>query len=116
MSLRLRLKRSRYSGETVELHPENLKPFPKGISGNPKGRPKSFKQLRALAIQIADEPVKDGDTITRIEKMLREMAKSDNPSDRALLLKYAFGNVPDELDVKHSGKIKLVWPEDVTSE
>jgi len=81
---------------------DNLKPFQAGSDPrrNTKGRPKSFNQLRALAIQIADEPVKDGDTVTRIEKMLREMAKSDNPSDRALLLKYAFGNVPDEAEVK----------------
>lgn len=86
------------------MNDQNLKPFPKGKSGNPKGRPKTFKALRALVVSIASEPVKDGDTVTRIEKMLREMAKSDNPSDRALLLKYGFGNVPDELEV--SGKVK----------
>jgi hypothetical protein len=87
---------------------DGLKPFQPGADPrrNTKGRPKTFKQLRALAIQIADEPVKDGDTVTRIEKMLREMAKSDNPSDRALLLKYAFGNVPDEAEVK--AKVTLV--------
>ncbi len=85
----------------MELHPENLKPFVKGDSRiNRKGKPKTFKQLRALFISIANEPVKDGDTITRIEKMGREMLKSDNPADRALVLKYAFGNVPDEAEVK----------------
>ncbi len=91
------------------MNEQNLKPFPKGVSGNPKGRPKSFKQLRALAVQIASEPVKDGETVSRIEKMLREMMKSDNPSDRALILKYAFGNVPENLDVTSKGdKIKAV--------
>lgn len=86
--------------------------FKPGKSGNPKGRPKTFKQLRALVVSIASEPVKDGDTVTRIEKLLREMAKSDNPSDHALFLKYGFGNVPEELETRHSGKIELTWPED----
>lgn len=85
---------------------DTLQPFKPGPDPrrNLKGRPKNFKQLRELVVSIASEPVKDGDTITRIEKMLREMAKSDNPSDRALLLKYGFGNVPDEVQV--SGKVK----------
>ena len=88
------------------MNEQNLKPFPKGTSGNPKGRPKSFKQLRALVVSIASEPVKDGETVTRIEKMIREMVKSDNPSDHALLLKYGYGNVPEETNV--TGKIKYV--------
>lgn len=96
------------------MNNENLKPFPKGKSGNPKGRPKSFKQLRALFISIAEEPVKDDDTVTRVENMIREMLKSDNPADRALSLKYGWGNVPDEVNVKVNGKIKLSWPEDET--
>lgn len=91
---------------------ENLKPFAKNDPRiNRKGRPKTLKQLRALAVSIAQEAVKDGDTVTRIEKMLRDMVKSDNPSDRALFLKYGYGNVPDELEVKHNGAIELVWPE-----
>jgi len=84
-----------------------LKPFVKGDSRiNRKGKPKTFKQLRELFISIANEPAKDGDTITRIEKMGREMLKSDNPADRALVLKYAFGNVPDEAEV--NAKVTLV--------
>lgn len=96
--------------------------LPGGITGkgfvkndpriNRKGRPKNFKQLRALAVSIAHETVKDTETVTRIEKMLRDMMKSDNPSDRALILKYAFGNVPDEVNVTQSGRIELHWPED----
>ena len=82
----------------------NLKPFPKGTSGNPKGRPKSFKQLRALVVSIANEPVKDGDNKTLIEARIRRMLKSDNPSDTALLLKYGWGNVPDAVDVTSNGK------------
>jgi hypothetical protein len=93
-------------------NPPDESKFKPGQSGNPHGRPKSFKQLRALVVSIASEPVKDGDEKTRIEDMIRRMIKSDNPTDKALALKYGFGNVPDELEVKHSGKIKLQWPED----
>lgn len=93
---------------------KDLIPFAKGADPrrNTKGRPKTFKQLRALAVSIAQEEVKDGDTVTRIEKMLRDMLKSTNPSDRALLLKYAFGNVPDEINVQQTNRVELLWPED----
>lgn len=80
--------------------------FKPGKSGNPKGRPKSFKQLRALVVSVAQEPVKDGSEITLAENMVRKMLKSDNPSDHALALKYGWGNVPEEQII--SGKIKYI--------
>ena len=85
-------------------NPQNLKPFQKGTSGNPKGRPKSFKQLRALVVSIASEVVDKEQTITRIENMIREMLKSDNPADRALALKYGWGNVPEQTDITSGGE------------
>ena len=39
---------------------ENLKPFPKGVSGNPKGRPKGIKNWSTVVQQIlADEKLLD---------------------------------------------------------
>jgi hypothetical protein len=89
------------------------KPFVKGDPRiNRKGRPKSFDKLRALVIALLAEPSEEDENKTRIMAMLEKMSVSDNPADRTLLLKYGWGNVPDEIDVKHSGKVKLIWPED----
>lgn len=87
---------------------DNQRPkIPGGVTGkgfvkgdkriNRKGRPKSFDQLRALAQQIAHEPISEGNTITVAEAILRTMAK-ENP---ARFVEIAYGKVPDE--VKHTG-------------
>jgi len=90
------------------VNPQNLKPFQPGHDPrrNVKGTVKTFKQLRALIVEIMNEPVKGDGSLTRAQKLILDMAKSGNPSNHALLLKYGFGNVPDE--VKVSGKIKYV--------
>ena len=77
------------------------RPFVKGDKRiNRKGRPKSFDQLRALAQQIAHEPISEGNTITVAEAILRTMAK-ENP---ARFVEIAYGKVPDE--VQQSGEVK----------
>jgi hypothetical protein len=82
---------------------ENLKPFVKNDPRiNRKGTPKNFKQLRRLVVDLASEETKED--ATRIVNMLRKMFDSDNPSDKALLLKYGFGNVPDETDITSGGE------------
>ena len=90
------------------MNNENLKPFTQGDKRiNRKGRPKSFDALRKLAQQIAAEELQstDGDTITRIEALLRVMSTSRNPADRKTFLEYAFGKPKDE--VEHSGEQKV---------
>ena len=71
-----------------------------------KGKPKTFTALRKLAQQIAAEELQstDGDTITRIEALLRVMSTSRNPADRKTFLEYAFGKPKEEVDVTSAGK------------
>ena len=38
---------------------KNLKPFPKGISGNPMGKPHKYKKLADALAQIGDEEIID---------------------------------------------------------
>lgn len=88
---------------------DNLKPFKKGDPRiNRYGRPKSFDVLRKLAQRIANEPaaVKDGYTVTKIEVMLLNMMASKNSTDKKTFLEYAFGKVPDELNL--NGELKTI--------
>ena len=88
-----------------------LQPFKKGDKRiNRKGKPKDFLALRKLAQQISAEALTagDGETVTRIEAVLRVMSSSKNPADRALFLAYAFGKPKDEVDVTSGGNALTV--------
>ena len=96
-----------------------LQPFQKGDKRiNRKGKPKDFLALRKLAQQISAEALTagDGESVTRIEALLRVMSSSKNPADRALFLAYAFGKPKDEVDVTSGGdkitKIVVEWQDD----
>ena len=75
-----------------------------------KGKPKTFTALRKLAQQIAAEELQstDGDTITRIEALLRVMSTSRNPADRKTFLEYAFGKPKEEIEQTGESKIELI--------
>jgi len=40
-------------------HPETLKPWPKGVSGNPNGRPKASQRLKEQAEKELDKAFKE---------------------------------------------------------
>jgi hypothetical protein len=68
----------------------NLKPFPKGVSGNPKGRPKLPDLKEAIAKVLADE--KDGATALEYTLMaLRNKAVKGDIRAAEVLLDRAFG-------------------------
>ncbi len=84
---------------------------------NRKGRPKSFDQLRALAQQIAHEPISEGNTITVAEAILRTMAK-ENP---ARFVEIAYGKVPDQIELGGNEEkpitikvVRVSRPEDIS--
>lgn len=107
---------------------ENRKPgtFVKGDPRiNRKGRPKDFNAARALAQQIAheeligegDKPVTNrrGESVSRIEAILREWARSTNHKKQELFLAYAIGKPPSAVDVTSGGE-KLEQPKVITDE
>lgn len=105
-------------------NPQNLVPFVKGDKRiNRKGRPRSFDALRKLAQKIANEELQtnDGEVVTRIENLLRDMSRSKIPADRANFLAYAYGKPKEEVDVTSGGEVLKVLVEyandkDTTSE
>jgi hypothetical protein len=88
--------------ETPKMKPRG-KPF---VHGDPrinrKGRPKSFDQLRNLAVLVAAEQDEGG--ITRVLEILRDMAKSKEPVKQTKFLEYAYGKVPDRVDLTSAGQ------------
>ncbi len=73
---------------------------------NRNGRPKSFDQVRALAQELAHEIRKD-DQLTNIENVLRRWMNSPEPQLQKAFIEYAFGKVPDKVDMTTEYKTKL---------
>ena len=88
---------------------QNLKPFPKGVSGNPKGRPKMPDIKEALTMILVDEKV--GRTaLYAILAALRAKAVKGDVKAAQELLDRAYGKskqiIEQELEVKTQGIIK----------
>jgi hypothetical protein len=78
--------------------PENLKPFKKGQSGNPNGRPKKLPQLDKLLADVLGEE-KDGITAAEaILKKLRQMAAQGNLRAAEILLDRGYGKPRQAVD------------------
>jgi len=98
-------------------NPQNLKPFPKGKSGNPKGRPKLPDISEALAKILADE--KDGTSALEATLMaLRAKAVKGDIRAAEALLDRAFGKPRQSVDhttggdklVPNTIKVELIAP------
>jgi len=75
-------------------------PFVKGDPRiNRNGRPKSFDELRALALKLLREDV---DGKAQVEIILRKILV-DNPTK---LIEYGYGKVPDELLT--DGEVRII--------
>ena len=102
--------------DEVVTQPANNEKKPGGITGkgfvhgdpriNRKGRPRSFDQIRKLAVLVAAEQDENG--ITRALEILRDWAKSKEVAKQAKFMEYGYGKVPDKVDVTTGGE-KLVF-------
>jgi hypothetical protein len=76
------------------------------VKGDPRinraGRPRSFDELRKLALTIASERVPDaaGNSVTRAEQLLRSWAKSRAPALQLAFAAYAWGKPPEKIEAE----------------
>ena len=78
---------------------KNLKPFPKGKSGNPKGRPRKLPALDTLMAEILGEE-KDGMTAAQaILAKLRQKAVSGDIRAAEVLLDRGYGKAKETIDL-----------------
>ena len=86
--------------------PEGAKPFPKGKSGNPNGRPKKLPEIDKLLADVLGEE-KDGVTAAdAILRKLRAMAAAGNIRAAEILLDRAYGKPKQSVDMKTDGEVK----------
>jgi len=80
------------------------KGFKPGQSGNPRGRPKSLDQLRAMAQSIGQSGAE--------ERILRDWANSPDVRKQELFMWYAYGKPPDKIETIIDDKrtLHLHWP------
>jgi hypothetical protein len=91
---------------------ENLKPFKKGESGNPNGRPKKLPELDKLLADVLGEE-KDGITAGEvILKALRAKAAKGDVRAAEVLLDRAYGKSKQTMDVSVSKKNLPEWLND----
>ncbi len=93
------------------------KPFPKGVSGNPKGRPKKLPQIDVLLADVLGEENSDGIEAAKIILMaLRKKAAQGDVRAAELLLDRAYGKAKQQMDVTSGGNPvpipQIIMPKD----
>lgn len=79
------------------MNEQNLKPFPPGQSGNPKGRPKNLPGLNALLAETLGE---DSIEVKEILKAIIAKAKKGNVIAAKLILNRAYGLESRQMDIR----------------
>jgi len=78
----------------------NNKPFKKGQSGNPSGRPKKLPELDVLLTEILGSPDDEKSGAHAILKAMLDKAKRGDVKAADLLLNRAYGKVADKLNIQ----------------
>lgn len=87
----------------------NNKPFKKGQSGNPNGRPRKIPELDKLLADVLGEE-KDGQTAAEaILKALRLKAAKGDVRAAEVLLDRAYGKAKQFIDNTHDFKNRPDW-------
>ena len=60
-------------------NPQNLRPFKKGFSGNPAGRPLKLPDLDQIMIKVLNEAGSNG--ITKMERIFKKLAAKAEAGD-----------------------------------
>jgi hypothetical protein len=87
-----------------------LKPFTKGPDPrrNTRGRPRTFDALRELCQKICHEKITlDGESLTRLEGILRDWSASKDVQKQIALVQYGFGKPVDKIETNLAPKTIL---------
>lgn len=84
------------------MNTDNLTPFPKGVSGNPNGRPKKLPKLDDLLSDILGSQEDNDSEAHAILMSLVSQAKKGNVKAAEILLDRAYGKA--QLNIDHSSK------------
>ncbi len=88
----------------------NSKPFEKGKSGNPNGRPKVLPQLKESIAKVLDDVSADG-RLSALEAILISLRKRAINGDNAaakILLEYAYGKPKQQIEL--TGDVEINVP------
>ena len=82
-------------------HSKNLKPWPKGVSGNPAGKPKGARNRSTIVREWLDADATDGLGGTVTDQLVRALIGKASKGDVAAfreLMDSGFGKVKDEAE------------------
>lgn len=87
---------------------QNLTPFPKGVSGNPNGRPKKLPKIDELLADILGaEEDRDSEAYAILSRLVSD-AKSGNTKAAEIILDRAYGKSLQSID--HTTKGESINP------
>jgi hypothetical protein len=92
-------------------NPQNLKPWPKGVSGNPKGNPPT-KHIEQIFQDFLNEIArsKDGQERARLEVIMARLfhdAAAGKERSAQILLERAFGRAKQDINLAGAVELKV---------